>query len=139
MRTKPGYYYAQSAAIPYRLNRGELEILLITSRKKKRWLVPKGIMEPDLSAWDSAAKEAQEEAGVSGDVSGTSIGTYHYEKWGGTCKVKVFPMRVERVAEDWPEPFRDREWVSVGEAVRRVGEPRLKTLIQGLPRFLAIA
>lgn len=139
MRTKPDYYYAQSAAIPYRMNRGELEILLITSRKKRRWLVPKGIVEPDLSACDSAAKEAQEEAGVSGNVSGTSIGAYRYEKWGGTCVVKVFPMRVERVAEAWPEPFRDREWVSLGEAVRRVRDPRLKTLIEGLPQFLAIA
>ena len=75
MRTRPDHYYRQSAVIPYRLREGRVEILLITSRKGKRWVVPKGILEPELTPAESAAKEAREEAGVSGRISAAPVAT----------------------------------------------------------------
>ena len=60
--------FKQSAVVPYRLVKNEIEVLLITTRKG-RWIIPKGIIEPELSAAESAAKEALEEAGVKGEVS----------------------------------------------------------------------
>ncbi len=131
--TRPTYYYTQSAVIPFRRHGGGLEILMITSRKKKRWVLPKGIVEPELSAWDSAAKEALEEAGIEGAVSRESCGTYRYPKWGGTCTVAVFTMRVETVHETWLESFRERRWVSLDEAVARVREEGLKQILRALP------
>ncbi len=109
---------------------------MITSRKKKRWVIPKGVIEPHLSPSDSAAKEALEEAGIEGKVSKRPIGSYKYEKWGGTCTVEVYTMNVNTVLDDWLENYRDREWVSVGEAVGRVTEPRLKDIVCELPHFL---
>ena len=106
MLERPEYYYTQSAVIPFRRH-GELEILMITSRKKKRWVLPKGIVEPELSPPDSAAKEALEEAGIEGAVSPDSIGTYRYDKWGGTCTVDVFTMEVEAILDVWLESYRD--------------------------------
>ena len=108
---------------------GRIEILLITSRRKTRWVLPKGVVEPDLAPSDSAVKEAWEEAGLEGTVSPQSIGTYEYEKWGGVCSVQVFPLLVEDLAESWPESHRDRRWFGVSEAARRVDEPELKALI----------
>ena len=94
--------YRQSAVIPYRFNgQGKLRLLLITSRKRKRWIIPKGVIEPDLSSRKSAAKEALEEAGILGSVSDDMLGTYEYAKWGGVCHVEVFGMRVERILEEW--------------------------------------
>jgi 8-oxo-dGTP pyrophosphatase MutT (NUDIX family) len=127
------WLYNQSGVIPFRLERGEVQILLVTSRSGKRWVIPKGIIEPDLSPQESAQKEAHEEAGVSGKISGQAVGTYTYNKWGGTCTVKVFLLEVEKILEDWPESyFRTREWVSVEKAVKRVNEAKLKDIIGDL-------
>lgn len=136
MLEKPAHYYTQSAVIPFRRRHGGLEILMITSRKKKRWVLPKGIIEPDLSPWDSAAKEALEEAGIEGTVSTTSAGTYRYDKWGGTCTVDVFTMEVGTLHDTWLEDFRERRWLSLDEAVARVREEELRGILRRLPALL---
>ncbi len=136
MSTYPEYYYVQSAVIPYRLRCGKIQVLLIRSRRDKRWVVPKGIVEPGLSPQASAAKEALEEAGIEGDVDPRSMGVYEYEKWGGTCRATVYAMAVTVEHATWPEDFRRREWVSVEIAAERVGEAALKAMIRGLPNCL---
>ena len=50
--------------IPYRIKgKKKVEVLLITSVKRKRWIIPKGYVEFNLSPFESAKKEAFEEAG----------------------------------------------------------------------------
>ncbi|MBF0296806.1 MAG: NUDIX hydrolase [Magnetococcales bacterium] len=137
MSQYPDYYYNQSAVIPVRGRGQELRILLITSRTGKRWIIPKGIIEPDLSPADSAAKEALEEAGIAGEVLPEPIGRYRYDKWGGTCDARVFVMRVEEVHEQWLESFRKRSWFTLEEALRRVREEELKKIMRRLPEFLS--
>jgi 8-oxo-dGTP pyrophosphatase MutT (NUDIX family) len=133
MGNVPVYFYIQSAVIPCRWQDGRLDILMITSRKKKRWVIPKGVKEPELSAADSAAQEALEEAGIKGTVFPAPVGEYSYEKWGGRCTVQVFVMAVETVLPVWQESYRDREWVSLEEAHRRVTEQGLKKILTALP------
>jgi ADP-ribose pyrophosphatase YjhB (NUDIX family) len=94
--------YRQSAVIPYRRGPSGLEVLLVTSRKGTRWVLPKGVVEPDLSPAASAANEALEEAGVSGAIDAEPLGTDQYRKWGGICTVQVFAMEVEEEVADWP-------------------------------------
>lgn len=136
MPTIPDHYYDQSAVVPFRSRAGTLEILLISSRKKKRWVIPKGVKEPELSAQESAEKEALEEAGIDGTVLPAAIGSYEYQKWNGVCYVEVFVMAVEKVREEWLESYRDREWVSVDEAARRVEEVELKRILGMVPEFV---
>ena len=136
MSKYPDYYYTQSAVIPYRKRKGKLEILTITSRKSKRWIVPKGVVERDLTAADSAAKEAWEEAGVIGTVYRKPLGKYSYKKWDDTCTVTVYAMVVESELKHWPEEDRTREWVSVKQAVDRVREKEMKAMINALPKLL---
>lgn len=142
MLKKPDCWYEQSGVIPYRRHPqcspgGHIEVLLITTRKGKRWVIPKGIIEPAMTPEESAAKEAFEEAGVEGVISATAIGVYMYEKWGGTCQVEVFPMSVTRVLEEWPEAdFRTREWMSIDEAVARVREETLQSFFRALPEVV---
>ena len=128
------WMYNQSGAVPFRRGKDGVQILLITSRSRKRWVIPKGIIEPDLSPQESAQKEAFEEAGITGKIINKTLGKYAYKKWGGTCTVQVFLLEVEEILEDWPEAFfRTREWISVEEASKRVDENDLKKIIQAIP------
>ena len=122
MNNKPSQYYNQAAAIPYRITDNGVEILLITTQKGKRWIVPKGIIEGGLTAEASALKEAYEEAGIMGEISGPPLGSFQYDKWGGTLNVVVFPMKVTEILPDWQEShFRIREWVRIDEAGKNIG------------------
>ncbi len=131
MAEVPRHFYTQSAALPYRFRDERVEFLLITSRRKRRWVLPKGVVEPGMSAFDSAAKEAWEEAGVEGPISRQPLGSYTYQKWGGLCRVQVFSLHVERLAENWPEEARVRRWYRPEEAARLVAEPELKEILLG--------
>ena len=137
MKTKPDYFYIQSGVIPYRIEDGVTRVLLITSNSGRRWVIPKGIVEADLSAAASAAKEALEEAGIEGLVHPASIGTYQRQKWGGTCSVEVFLMEVETVFEEWAESHRRRRWMTLEEAAAYVEEDDLKALLRRVPAVLA--
>jgi phosphohistidine phosphatase len=136
MAAKPGYFFRQSGVIPYRVRKGVLEILLITSRKKRRWIIPKGIIEPDFSARHSAAKEALEEAGARGSVHNKLLGIYKDTKFGRSCSVKVYPMRVTRIHKVWEETDRDREWVTLKKALKLVSNGGLKRVIKKLPQTI---
>lgn len=134
----PDWIYRQSAVLPYRRRDGGVEVLLITSRGGRRWVLPKGIVEPGMTAPASAAKEAREEAGIEGAVSKRSLGRYRQDKWGGTCRIEVFPMRVTTVLEDWPEAgIRRREWLPLKAAIERVGDKKLRGIFKRLPGRLA--
>ncbi|MES9827398.1 MAG: histidine phosphatase family protein [Candidatus Thiodiazotropha sp.] len=138
MRDRPAYYYKQSSVIPYRVEEGEVEILVVMSSKRKHWVLPKGISEPALSLQDSAAKEALEEAGVEGEVAEEPIGAYSYEKWGAECTVSVYPMQVTRELpeDEWEEHHRGREWLAPKQAMKRVKQAELKPMIQALSKQL---
>jgi phosphohistidine phosphatase len=133
---KPFDFCRQSGVIPYRVRQGNLEILLITSRKERRWIIPKGIIEPDISARNSAAKEALEEAGIKGGVHVRLLGTYRHRKFGRTCTVKVYPMRVTRVYKVWQESDRNREWMPLKKALKLVGNDGLRQLMKKLPETI---
>ena len=126
----PDHFFQQSAVLPFRQDREELEILLVSSRRKKHWVIPKGVRELDMDAGSSAAKEALEEAGIEGELSPAAIGTYRYEKWGGTCTVEVYSMAVHTRHDTWAESYRDRCWFTPREAIEKVNEPELKKIIR---------
>ena len=109
MMPTSGESIRQAAAIPLRKGR----ICLITSRNGKRWVIPKGWIEPGQTAGETALQEAWEEAGLLGALDREPIGSYLYEKEGQTYHVIVFVMRVTQVTQDWQErSFRERAWVS---------------------------
>ena len=134
MSTRTIVLVEQSGVIPYRIMDGKMEVMLITSSGSKRWVIPKGLIEPDMTPEDSAAKEAWEEAGVLGQVFPNLMGIYEYYKSGCTWQVDVFLLQVETVVENWPEAYkRKRQWVSIPKAIKRVDEPDLKLILGDLP------
>jgi phosphohistidine phosphatase len=137
-RDRPAYYYRQSALIPYRLKNDKPQLLLIGSSKQNHWVVPKGIHEPGLSAQESAAREALEEAGITGHVDQDMIGKYEYRKWGASCKVEVYSMQVDKILPDnkWQEAHRGRRWVTADEAIKLIKEPAMRPMIKSLVGFI---
>lgn len=107
---------------------------MITSRGRGRWIIPKGVIDPGKTAIEAAANEAYEEAGIRGQVSSESIGEYSYAKWGGTCKVEVFLMKVQTVLDEWPEQdVRRREWMTIELAADSIEEEGLRRLLLSIP------
>lgn len=123
--------FLQAAAIPFRIFKNELEILLIKSRNGKKWIIPKGIIEEGDSAWYTAEKETEEEAGVKGQVKKEAVGKYKYYKWGSICWVQVFSMRVTDIMDKWEEMhFRERKWQRSQVALKMVKSKGLQKVLK---------
>ena len=129
----------QYGALPYRFTLDTaLEVLLVTTRQSKRWIVPKCWPIKGLKPAKSAAREAFEEAGVRGRVGARAIGSFTYDKLldgNGirvACEVRVFPLLVTRQSRTWPETEqRVVQWIAPDEALTLIKEPELKALVWG--------
>ena len=127
----------QYGALPYRFTKGgSLEVLLVTSRQSKRWIIPKGWPIKGLKPAPSAAREAYEEAGVQGLVGKKAIGTYIYEKQSEDdgkavlCEVTVFTLLVRRQRKTWPEDHeRETRWLAPAKALSLIEEDDLRKLL----------
>ncbi|HYI41361.1 MAG TPA: NUDIX hydrolase [Allosphingosinicella sp.] len=127
----------QYGVIPVRRTAdGKIEVLLITSRDTRRWVVPRGNPIAGKSSVASAAQEAFEEAGISGLTEPEPLGRYRYDKRrrDGTsvkAEVMLFRMGVQKIAKHWPEMRqRERRWFGIEEAAVAVHEPGLADLIR---------
>src|SRR5688572_24671120 len=103
MANKPDWLFKQSCVVPYIKTGDDLQIVLVASASGSGWVLPKGVIERSMTPEESAAKEAIEEAGVIGIVASDIVAEYEYEKWGGKCHVKVYPLEVTELLESWPE------------------------------------
>ncbi|MDB5443023.1 MAG: hypothetical protein JWP73_1399 [Phenylobacterium sp.] len=127
----------QFAALPWRRTESGVEVLLITSRETRRWVIPKGWGKKGEAAAAAVAREALEETGAGGAVAGTPLGHYRYQKLLKSgrlqrVRVSVYALEVLHELEDWPEkPLREKLWISVAEAAGLVDEPELQALIAG--------
>jgi 8-oxo-dGTP pyrophosphatase MutT (NUDIX family) len=127
----------QFGALPYRISGGNVvEVLLITSRERKRWIIPKGWPIKGYKPAMIAAREAYEEAGVRGEVGSRPLGHYVYNKWldGGEasfpCQVRVFSLLVKAQLKKWPEcSQRKVRWFTALEAAVLVKDKDLRQLI----------
>ena len=127
----------QYAALPYRRrDGGAIEVMLVTSRETRRWIIPKGWPIAGAKPHASAAREALEEAGVVGRTDADAIGTFRYTKRlkngaEARCKVAVFPLEVKAQRKRWREKGeRKARWFDIAKAVRAVQEPGLRRLLR---------
>ena len=126
----------QVAAIPFKYENDCLKILLLTTRKKRKWIVPKGWPVDGLSLYESAKKEAMEEAGVSGSISKAPIGDFIHNKTISRgqktpCKVITYSLLVTNQLLDWQEQKeRSRQWCTICEAAERVSNRGLSKILR---------
>src|SRR5580692_7897767 len=134
--SKRGFSDVQFAALPWRISEGGIrQIMLLTSRETRRWVIPKGWPMKGRKPAEVASQEAYEEAGLIGNVVGKRpLGNFHYEKRlakkAVICEVRVFLFRVEQQLDHWPEKgWRERRWFDASEAAALVEEGGLAEIL----------
>ena len=126
----------QFGAICWRRHRDEVQVLLVTSKRSKRWIVPKGWPQDGATPAEAATTEAWEEGGVKGKARPVCLGIYSYSKERADsenmpCVVAIFPVKVENLSKDWPEAgVRKRRWFSLKKAAGLVDEPELAAMLR---------
>ena len=126
----------QVAALPWRQGENGVEVMMITSRETRRWVIPKGGRMVGKTDPQAAAQEAYEEAGIQGETLEAPIGHFRYAKRlksGATqaCVVAVYPLEVLIQLGAWPEDLqRERRWMTLAEAAEAVHEDDLAQLIR---------
>jgi 8-oxo-dGTP pyrophosphatase MutT (NUDIX family) len=122
-----------------------LEILLVTTRRTGRWIVPKGWPIDGRTPSECAQHEAFEEAGVFGVVAAEPVGSFPYDKNRKKgevvrCSVEVFALRVTHRLRSWPEKsMRETRWCSVDEALALASDKGLRRLIARFAQGSAVA
>ena len=128
----------QVAALAIRVeDDGEINILLVSSRETGRWVIPKGWPSKKMSDAKAAAREARQEAGVTGKVWRKPVGFYRYRKVlpenSRILDVAVYVLWVRKQRKSWPEQKeRTRIWTTLEDAAKLVREPGLKRLLAEL-------
>jgi len=127
----------QVAALPVRLSEsGQVEVLLVTSRDSRCWIIPKGWPMKGKKRHEAAAIEAEEEAGVLGTIQDKALGHYRYSKQQADgreigCRVAVYALNVTKELADWAEKGqRQMQWVRSETAADLVQEPELSLLLR---------
>jgi len=137
-KRSPGEPRRQVAAMPVRrIADGSLEIMLVTSRTTRRWIVPKGWPVKGMKDYDAAAREAFEEAGVVGAIGRKPAGRYDYWKRLADhfvlCTVKLYLLEVQQQLPSWAEQGqRHCQWFKPQDAADLVDEPGLSSLIRAI-------
>ena len=130
----------QFGAIPFRIQAGCVEVLLVTASHSGKWQFPKGMREPGLSKRESAEQEALEEAGVIGLAYPEAVGSYHHQKADGRLfEVVLFAMPVLDILDeaDWEEGrLRRRQWVALDAAKYWISNKELRACIKGFRQWL---
>ena len=126
------------ASFPFASKTIRFEFCLITSLKRRRWIFPKGIIDPGDTYRESAIQEALEEAGLRGQIVGEPLGHFFDAKWGARLIVKVVVMEVEQAEATWPEvEVRQRQWVDYESAQQLITRRELKEFLHQALTLLA--
>ncbi len=132
--------HLQVGALCFSETEDGLRFLLITSRRTRRWIIPKGWTMKKLSKRQAALREAWEEAGVEGTVVDKAVGIYTYRKMISPeqtirCAVQTYPVEVTRLADDFPEKGeRKLRWFKAGKAAKLASDPKLGQLIKSFEK-----
>ena len=127
----------QVAALPLAFVDGGVEVLLVTSRETRRWVIPKGWPMKGKKNWAAAAQEAKEEAGVIGRTEKKPVGSFlYFKRRSGSfdlIEVEVYVLHYEKRLSAYREKGqRDTKWFPLDEAAERVEETGLAQLLLDL-------
>lgn len=99
----------------------------MTSRRKGKWILPKGKIEAGETAAERAAAEAFEEGGVVGRIAKHPLPA---SRPADISRPTVFPLEVVEEQAAWPEMReRQRAWLPIVDARKRLmGEGQRQAL-----------
>jgi 8-oxo-dGTP pyrophosphatase MutT (NUDIX family) len=115
------------------------EFLLVRTSDGRFWTIPKGHVERGESHHEAASREAEEEAGVVGEVSRSPFTVYRYPTAGGPCEevvVDAYLLQFERMGDPKKSEQRELRWAEEEEAKRLLTNGR--TVFYGLEHIRLI-
>jgi 8-oxo-dGTP pyrophosphatase MutT (NUDIX family) len=117
----------QAGAIVVRREGADLRVLLVTARREaSHWIFPKGHIEPGESVEAAAAREAREEAGISGTVI-ERVGSLSYFLGPDTYVVQYVLLGTNERGR--PREGRRLAWCRYEEALQRLTFENARTLL----------
>ena len=133
----------QVGALPYKVvDDSGVEVMLVTSRETKRWIIPKGWPMKDRKPHMAAKREAFEEAGVRGQIGKRPIGTFVYDKRPEVAGHRLLqgrglPAEGAQAGRGMARARRARgALVFPDEAAKIVKEAELREIIRKLPELV---
>lgn len=139
-------YETSAGGIVVRWAQGRFEACLIRRDRHGEpvWGLPKGHLEPGEDARAAAAREVQEETGVSGEIL-EELGTiaYQFTRPGAPARyaktVHFFLMRAAGGSPDQhdPQEVLEARWMPFEEAVRLVAYANERTILERAQERLA--
>lgn len=126
-------------ALPLLRKGSDWYIVLITSRGRGRWILPKGNPEKGLKDTVVAAMEAFEEAGVTGEIRAKPIAQTSHQSGNHDINETIFPMIVDKVLSKWPEKNeRKRAILPIKKGLSRIDGKRLRESTRKLLKAMNI-
>lgn len=122
------------AVLPVITKSNKNKICLVTSRYKRKWILPTGKHEKNRSDREVALLEAFEEAGVKGQLDDTFRKSLLVESPSGRKKRKItlYLIKVDQQLKSWPEKKqRRRVLINPSQIDRYLDDKRLKKVIRG--------
>ena len=108
-------------AIPFAVRDGRIALLFVTSKRKGRWIFPKGNRKKNESDNKASRREAFEEAGVKGRVFAdfpiTTVIGKASKPASQKAAVTYYPLLVSTQYDKFPEAKkRERHWILLENA-----------------------
>jgi len=102
--------------------------LLVTARRNpEHWVFPKGHVEPGETLEIAAEREAEEEAGVTGEIVGAA-GSTEFELGRHIYRVHYFVLTTRDAGK--PERGRRMKWCTFGEATALLSFDNARELLE---------
>lgn len=126
----------RSGTVPYLVeDDGTVRVMLVTPSGGGAWMLPKGNIEKNMTTYESAAKEAFEEAGVVGTCDPVMLGAYQFKQ---SQFVQIFPLRITRILDRWEETEkRSRFLFRLDKAAKVVDSDDIRSVLLKLRDYLA--
>lgn len=119
----------QGGAIVYRRDHHGIRILLVRAKKNPvDWIFPKGHIEAGETAAETAVREAEEEAGVTGRVVAPVSPAITFDA--GDRRIRVHYFLVEFTGEVSPTESREQAWLVPSEALARLTYATSRALLE---------
>ena len=118
----------QAGGIVFRRDGGRASVLLVRAKKNPAiWIFPKGHIEPGETAAQAALREADEEAGVEGDLLRAIGEPLEFQSGAEAVSVQYFLIRLR--SESPHTDGRQKQWFPIDEAIAEIGHDSARRLL----------
>lgn len=125
-------------AVPYLIKNGKPRFMLITNKSGRRWIIPRGCREDGMTDSEVAVMEAFEEAGVIGGIRPKRLCFNLMSRAGGRrCRMKVYPLRIDKILRNWPESdCRKRKLLKLEAALEKIDDKAQRDCLKSIAESL---